>query len=160
MSEYENAKIYKIVSKNTDKCYVGSTCQELKERLRDHKHKFKIDGATTSKHILKFGNYEIVLIENYCCENVEELKTRERFYIESMNCVNKNIPGRTKKQYYQDTKEEILEYQKHYHQNNKATILERKKKKYNCQCGGKFTHGNRVSHQKTKKHMKYLESIN
>lgn len=156
MSEYENAKIYKIVSKNTDKCYVGSTCQELKDRLTGHISKFKRDSGTTSKHILKFGDYEIVLIENYCCENKAELETRERFYIESLNSVNKVIPGRSRKQHYQDNAAAI----KQYHQNNKATILERKKKKYNCQCGGKFTHGNRVSHQKTKKHMKYLESIN
>jgi len=160
MSKYQNAKIYKIVSPHTDKCYVGSTCKKLKSRLSNHIDDFKNDSSVTSKHILKFGDYEIVLIENYCCENKEELRNKERFYIQSLNCVNKNIPGRSRKQHYQDTKEEILEYQKHYHQNNKATILERKKKKYNCQCGGKFTYSNTIQHKKSKKHTKYLESMN
>ena len=97
MSKYQNAKVYKIVSPHTDKVYVGSTCATLKDRLAGHISKFKNDNDTTSKHVLIFGDYEIVLIENVSCENVKELETRERFYIESMNCVNKNIPGRSKK---------------------------------------------------------------
>ena len=175
MSEYQNAKIYKIVSKNTDKCYVGSTYTELKTRLSGHITNFKRDGSTTSKHIIKFGEYEIVLIENHSCKNVKELETRERFYIESMNCVNKNIPGRTdkqyrldnaaainerNKQYYQDNEMAIKERHKQYRLDNAATILEKKNKKYNCGCGGKYTHVNTLLHKKTKKHLKYLESIN
>ena len=31
--------------------------------------------------------------------------------------------------------------------------------KYNCDCGGKYTYGNKIIHSKTKKHLKYLESL-
>ena len=145
MSEYENGKVYKIVSPHTDKCYVGSTCQELKTRLSKHINDFKRDSYVTSKHIIKLGEYEIVLIENHSCENVKELETRERFYIESMNCVNVVKPGRSRKQHYLDNIEAIKKFQN---------------TKYNCECGGKYTYRNRTTHQKSKKHLKYLESIN
>ena len=160
MSKYQNAKVYKIVSKNTDKCYVGSTCQELKERLREHITNFKIDSATTSKHILKFGDYEIILIENYCCENKKELRNKERFYIESLNSVNKVIPGRTKKQYYQHNAAALKEYQKQYIEDNRANLNKYKNTKNTCMCGGKFTNSHRAAHKKTTKHIKYLESMN
>jgi hypothetical protein len=44
------------------------------------------------------------------------LKARERHYIESLECVNLFIPGRTKKEcdkaYYEKNKEEIAKKQK------------------------------------------------
>ena len=186
MSKYQNAKVYKIVSPHTDKCYVGSTCKKLKYRLSDHITDFKRDSTVTSKHILKFGDYEIVLIENHACETKAELETRERFYIESLNSVNKVIPGRSReewyqdnpgynkryqqdnataikeynKQRYQDNIEAIKQKKKQYRLDNATAINERQKKKYNCNCGGKFTRVHTLRHQKSKKHIKYLESIN
>ena len=35
--EFLQGKIYKITSTLTDKIYIGSTCKDLKERLKDHK---------------------------------------------------------------------------------------------------------------------------
>jgi len=145
MSKYQNGKIYKITSKNTEKVYVGSTCQELKTRLDGHIQNFKEDSGTSSKHVLIFGDYEIILIESHACENREELTSRERFYIESMNCVNVVKPGRSRKQHYLDNIEAIKKFQN---------------TKYNCECGGKYTYRNRATHQKRKKHLKYLESMN
>lgn len=34
-SDYNRGKIYKITFKKNDRCYIGSTCQELKDRLRE-----------------------------------------------------------------------------------------------------------------------------
>ena len=175
MTKYQNGKIYKIVSPHTEKVYVGSTCKTLKARLSNHISEFKIDSGITSRHVLQFGDYDIVLIENHSCENVKELETRERFYIESMNCVNKQIPGRTDKQWRLDNalylKEQNKEWRldnalylkeknKEWRLDNAAAIRERATKKYDCDCGGKFTHSNTVRHKKSKKHLKYLESIN
>lgn len=177
MSKYENGKIYKIVSKNTEQCYVGSTCATLKIRLGKHIQDFNRDSGVTSKHILKFGDYDIILIENHSCATREELENKERFYIESMNCVNKVIPGRSYKEWYQDNKESILEYQKDnataiseykkgWYQDNKEALKEAAKQyrqnfkeKYTCQCGGKFTHLNRGQHKKSKKHIKFINNI-
>lgn len=35
-SDYNKGKIYKITFVKNDRCYIGSTCQELKDRLREH----------------------------------------------------------------------------------------------------------------------------
>ena len=76
-----------------------------------------------------------------------------------MNCVNKYIPGRSRKEYDQDNALYINEKNKQYRQHNKEAIKERKNKKYDCECGGKFTDANTARHKKSKKHLKYLESI-
>lgn len=34
-SDYNRGKIYKITFKKNDRCYIGSTCQEFKDRLRE-----------------------------------------------------------------------------------------------------------------------------
>ncbi|RZJ99362.1 MAG: hypothetical protein EOO43_26645 [Flavobacterium sp.] len=38
------------------------------------------------------------------------MKARERFHIENNECVNNYIPGRTKREYYEDYKDELNEY--------------------------------------------------
>ena len=49
----------------------------------------------------KYGinNTDIILVESYPCENKNELHSRERYYIENNNCVNKIIPTRTSKEF-------------------------------------------------------------
>lgn len=49
----------------------------------------------TSFELLKYNDVEIVLIKEYPCKTKDQLLARKRFYIESLECVNKNIPGRT-----------------------------------------------------------------
>ncbi len=62
--------------------------------------------AVTSFKILETGNYDIVLIENYSCDNKDQLlATRERYKIETLDCVNKVIPKRTGKEYEQDNRD-------------------------------------------------------
>ena len=90
--DYKNGKIYKIVSDNANKIYIGSTTQKLCKRIGEHRSNYKHfqEGKTnfvTSLEIIKLGNYCIVLIENFPCDNKEQLHARERYYIE----LNKNI---------------------------------------------------------------------
>jgi hypothetical protein len=49
----------------------------------------------TSFKILKHGNYQIQLVENYPCKNSKELHAREKYWIEKTNCIDKNIPTQT-----------------------------------------------------------------
>ena len=84
---------------------------------------------------------------------------RERFHIENSNCVNKIVPGRTTKEYHQANKEKILEYNKEYNKANKERISEQAKQKINCSCGSVVRKDNIKNHQRTKKHIKYLESL-
>ena len=94
---YEKARIYKIVDNTNQNIYIGSTCKTLAQRLGQHRADYKrflngIRNNVTSYDILKNGDYNIYLIEEFSCENIEQLRARERFYIESLKCVNKNIP--------------------------------------------------------------------
>ena len=72
----------------------------------------------------------IELIINYPCSSIDELNRVEGKYIRSVDCVNKNIPGRTPKEYREDNKEKIKEKDKKYYQANKEKIKEKYKKYY------------------------------
>ena len=72
INKYENGKIYKICSFQTDEVYIGSTTKKyLRQRLNQHKtdyKKFK-EGRTqnqiTSFKILEYDDADIILLENY-----------------------------------------------------------------------------------------------
>ena len=123
--DYTLGKIYKIVDNTNDNIYIGSTCQNtLAQRLSTHVQdykKFLNDkyNYTTSFDIIKNQNYEILLLEIYPCNSKDQLHAREARYIRSLDCVNKYIPGRTKKEYVEDNKEKIKEDNKNYRENNK-----------------------------------------
>tara|TARA_R110002153_G_scaffold273139_1_gene443171 strand:+ start:5613 stop:6371 length:759 start_codon:yes stop_codon:yes gene_type:complete len=128
MVNYSNGKIYKIWSVQTDEIYVGSTTQALAMRLAKHRSKHKIynqrqaGSRITSFKILDYGDAKIELIENFKCSSREELMAREGYYIRKLNCVNKRIMGRTKKQYSIDNKEKIKQYRKQHYEDNKEKI--------------------------------------
>jgi hypothetical protein len=140
MVNYNNGKIYKIVCNTTGLVYIGSTTKnKLCERLTQHKSRFKKynegDNIKYSSFlVLENNNYNIILIENYKCNNKDELTARERYYIEKIECVNSVIPGRTRKErdnlkvnkikksisdkkYYEKNKIKIRESGKDYRKN-------------------------------------------
>lgn len=125
MSDYSQGKIYMLTSKQTPKVYIGSTKLTLKERLSTHICQYKDwlkekSNYITSFEILQYDDYEIHLIEDYPCETRKELKLKEGEYQRMMDCVNKNIAGRTNKEWVIDNKE----YWKEYRKNNKKHLNE------------------------------------
>ena len=87
-------------------------------------------------------------------------------YIRELNCVNKVICGRTRKEHYLDNKEHIKQYYddnkerfKQYYDTNKDKVSERQNQMYNCECGGKYTHVHKLRHFKTILHCQYIESL-
>ena len=104
---YANTKIYKIVCNKTGKVYIGSTTKKyLSDRLAGHRRDYeayllKEKGFITSFYILENNDYEIVLIENFPCQDKNEKNARERNYIENIECVNKQHPGRSKAEWYE-----------------------------------------------------------
>ena len=120
--KFKNGKVYKIIDKTNGNVYIGSTCQTLSQRLTQHKANYKqylkgnTGNNTTSFEILKNNNYEIVLLEN--CNNItskDELHNRERYYIDSLECVNKCRPG-----VFNELGKE--QYKKHWVENNKDKL--------------------------------------
>ncbi len=112
MVKYENGKIYKIIDNTTDNIYIGSTCEKLCRRLQKHKSSYNCylnpnvkQGYMRSFDILKNNDYKIILIEDYPCENKEQLLSREQYYIDTLNCINHNNPIHNKKDYYKQYSE-------------------------------------------------------
>ena len=118
---YKNGKIYKLFSYDNDLVYIGSTTQALSKRLGEHKS----SGNKACSKILfeNSSNVKIELIEQIECDNIEQLRRLEGEHIRRLDCVNKRIPGRTKKEYRENNKAQIKEYQKEYqkewYENNK-----------------------------------------
>ena len=162
--DYQQGKIYKIINHELPNLiYYGSTTRTLNNRFSRHKNKYN---NCSSKIMFSVGTPEIILLEEYPCETKQELEERERYYIEGNECVNHYIPCRTKKEYYednkeklneqskqykQDNKEQLVEYFKQYRQDNKQTLNE----KFECECGGQYTHKHITTHFKTKKHIAF-----
>ena len=153
MVNYQNAKIYKLICSETNKIYIGSTTVSL--HRRKSKHKAPCNECTCKDFI----NPEIYLIENYPCNNKEELHSKEREYIESIDCVNLKIPYRTKKEYQEiykeyrkNNKENNKKYYKEYYENNKEELKKKAREKYICECGGKYNRSDKSRHLRTKKH--------
>tara|TARA_R110000764_G_scaffold22159_1_gene55534 strand:+ start:144 stop:731 length:588 start_codon:yes stop_codon:yes gene_type:complete len=187
IADYGNSIIYKICCNDieiTDE-YVGSTGNFTH---RKKCHKSSCNNSNGEKYNLKvyrfirehggFQNWSMIEMERYNAIDEMDLKKRERYYIELLkSSLNSAIPTRTYKEYnddnkenhkryYQDNKEKIKQYlqdnketiklqKRQYQQDNKEKI----KQKFNCGCGGKYTHTNKTIHEKTSKHQKYINQL-
>jgi hypothetical protein len=189
MVDYTKSKIYKITCNITGLTYYGSTVNPISKRVNHHRCIFRTGNSEcTSKQVLIGGDYDYSLVEEFSCENKDQLHKRERFYIENNDCVNKQIPSRTLKEYYKQNKDrikaknkeywdqnrnELLEtvkkyYKKNkdkfqhkskeYYEENKDRILVNQKTKVTCECGSVVNKSSLVRHKRTKKHQAYLES--
>ena len=139
MPNYSLTKIYKIESHLGDKIYIGSTSKQyLSQRLQQHKNSYKrwkngkYNKITSFELFDEYGpeNCSIVLIEEYPCNCKDAKNAREGHFIRELECVNKVIPARTRKQRDIDKKEIITEQHKKYYEANKEKILKQMKEKY------------------------------
>ena len=86
MPDYQQGKIYKIISPHTDKIYIGSTTKQyLSQRLAKHKSGFKAwklgkENKVNSYDLIELGDVEIILLETYPCNSKDELISRERHW--------------------------------------------------------------------------------
>jgi hypothetical protein len=136
MPDYSLGKIYAITSGGS--VYVGSTAEPtLARRLANHRGGFNAwkkgkAGFSSAYPLIETNDYSISLLELCPCTSKDELTARERHYVQTINCVNRNIPGRTQQEYYQDNHDLILQKKKTfdqarkdqkraYYQANKAT---------------------------------------
>ena len=102
--DYKNGKIYQILNIINDDVYVGSTTQPLCKRLFKHKSDTKVRDGNIHKLIRELGEdkFYIELIESYPCNNREELRAREGYYIRERGSLNKAIAGRTRQEWFED----------------------------------------------------------
>jgi hypothetical protein len=192
MVDYSLAKIYKIVcDEEPELIYFGSTCERLSNRMGAHRSAYRRylngDGKFVSSFkILKHESANIVLVEKFPCESKDALHARERFWIESTACVNKNIPGsygvgtrEYHKKYYARNTEKIKNYQAEYRKKRaekeknvggeeKKNLEEKAKKakersqayacgKMVCGCGVTHIRSGKTNHLRSAKHKKNME---
>ena len=117
-NKYNNSFIYTIRSPHTDKFYIGSTTQILCKRFANHKSDYSSyvnnkKNYITSFKIIELGDSYIELLEQINCDSKIHLEMREGELIRIHKdlCINKNIVGRTQKQYYADNVDKIKQYQ-------------------------------------------------
>jgi len=136
LADYNKTVIYKIQCKdvNITDIYIGhTTCYYQRYRL----HKSNCNNETSKSYNSKiykiirenggWENWNMIIIEKYPCNNINEARDRERFWIEKeCSTLNVSIPNRSKKEYDQIYRiihrEEISEKSKEYRENNKDKI--------------------------------------
>jgi len=141
MPKYENGVIYKLCHCNdleNENIYIGSTTNF---RSRKYQHKTSCNNEKDKKYnrlVYQFirnnggwSEWKMIPIEKYPCNGKEELEIRENYHIQLLKSkLNKQIPTRTRKEYYESNKEIFAEKAKQYRQNNKKKIAEKKKESY------------------------------
>ena len=174
----KNYSFYKIINVINDiaLCSVGSTAN-FKERVRAHRK--SCNNKNHSNYNLKL--YNIIREHGGWCEfkmieigTAQQLTKREAEKIEenyrvdlkaNMNtrkCYGAETKKEYSKQYYIDNADKKKQYladnldkRKEYYINNADKL----KKKFNCECGGKYIYKNMAQHRKTKKHQKFINNI-
>jgi len=160
MPNYQNSKIYIIRSNSTQTVYVGSTVRKLSERMSCHRTRYKGKRDTSSSELIKHGDAYIELIEAYPCNSKEELLRREGEVMRATeNTVNKNVAGRTKKQWREENKIEIKQYRVDHKAEIDVQQKQYKGKIIRCECGIELTRGNIPRHKKSKSHKTEMEIL-
>jgi hypothetical protein len=147
--KYQKSKIYKVIDSTYSEFYIGSTIQHhLCNRMASHRANYKYwrDGKYANCSVFrlfdKYGleNCKIELLELYPCDNMDELRQREGYWIKREPCINKRIAGRSDLEYSCDMRE------KH-------------KEKITCSvCSSCFRKTDKARHEKTQRHLTALEN--
>lgn len=175
-TKYKKGKLYKLVNDEDGEVYVGATTRPLSTRFRQHRNDSK---RYTKQHVyvhlnnIGWDKIHIVLIENFPCCSIYELKSRERYWIEQLKpTLNSVIPTRTHKESYshrlQYNKEQVLAqrrkdrrlYRERHREKYRALARENAKirtAKIICKCGSVVSRGQMNAHCKTKLHRKRLQ---
>ena len=137
MVKYSNGKIYQICCKDIDvkDIYVGSTTN-LNRRRNEHKSCCNNEGVVQyNRYVYQFirahgnwGNWDVVMVEEYEATSILDLHKRERYWVEELGAtLNKNMPSRDKKEWYNVNKVSIAKKGKEWYNVNKVAISEKKK---------------------------------
>lgn len=121
MVQYQDGKIYKIVNDVNDEIYVGSTCRTLCKRMDAHRMAASYNPCGklhTLMNELGYDHFNIVLIEEFPCDNRGELLVREEFYRISLGATLNSFccyAGLTRKEYNKKHRKDNQEYYTEIH---------------------------------------------
>jgi hypothetical protein len=135
INKYQNGKIYRIWSLETDDIYVGSTVDMLHKRMYKHRNDAKKGRTNMKIHLemqrIGIDSFKIELIENYPCQTIQELHMREGHWIRTLTpSLNQLIAGRTRKEWVDVNKDNLIQKRKERWLINNVKYLARKKLYY------------------------------
>lgn len=184
--DYSKTIMYRIICKNPEikECYVGSTT-DFKSRKQRHKYDCNYETCKCYNYNVyqfirangNWDNWDILEIEKYKATDKADSLKRERYWLEFYKAtLNACIPSRTHKEYqkvwynnnkeriitkvqdnYTKNKEQKLEYHKKYYEENIVEIKLKNKEQITCKCGSIFSKTNKSCHEKTNKHIQFIE---
>ena len=155
--------IYKIYNPDCDYVYVGST-RNISVRKKCHKSncnnvnnpKYNYKVYKTIRENDGWENWYMIPIE--VMDNVTKLNAEMREDVYRMN-LNATMNSQRATRGDITIQEYNKKYYKQYRIDNKETLSAKATQKYDCECGGKYTHKHKAEHIKTKKHQAYVLSL-
>ena len=167
---YQNTVIYKIVCNDLAivDCYVGHTTEFTK---RKHAHKNGCENPNNTRYSIKiyqtirdnggWGNFTMVVIENFPCNDGNEARARERHWYEELSAtMNTTTPNRDKpeymREYYRENKVVMRGKHQQYYYQIKPQLQQ---VKLHCECGSVICKYEIGRHKKTIKHQNYLAEL-
>ena len=135
--------IYQLVSSHSQKVYVGKSTETPSQRMSKHRCDYRrwLEGKhhyNSSYELLKYTDCSMVVLEHGVPDHL--LAEREAYWHSRYDCVNRCVPNRSHKEWYQANKDKVRRQQN---------------QKYNCQCGGRYTQQNKTTHNRSKKHREW-----
>jgi hypothetical protein len=131
---YKRGKIYTIrCLTDNNLIYVGSTINMLAKRFDKHKRDCKIGKKYSLYNYINDDDWSawyIELYESFECNNRMELERREGEVIREIGTINKNIAGRTHKEYYDEWYKKNTEREKARTKKYREEHIDKVKKNY------------------------------
>jgi hypothetical protein len=152
--------IYKIY--NDDMAYIGSTVN-FKQRMDNHKSSCYNKNKKSYNYFIYqyirqnggWDEFEKEII--HTCDVADETEQRmvEQEWINKNECkMNMCKSYRTEEERKEQGKKDC----KKYYEVNKKKIKERQNQKTTCECGSTYTKRSKTRHERTKKHIQFIES--
>ena len=165
---FQNTIMYKLVCSdlNITDLYVGSTTNFTK-RKNCHKSDCYNEGRINyGFKVYRFiranggwGNWSMVEIEKFTCNDSNEAHKRERFWVESLNAtLNRQMPSRNRQDSGLHYRQQNKVSESIRHKNYKIANREHLREQFSCECGGHYAFENKYTHVKSQIHLAYVEN--
>jgi len=130
----------------TDKEYDVQYYQEHQEEIKARAKEYYEENKEHIAHDQKIWN--------------ENNKEKMQEYFKSYHLKNKEQRNESQRIRNLDNKDKKADYDEEYRAKNKARIHERITRKFTCECGIELSVCNRNAHNKSQKHIKFIEQKN
>ena len=149
-------ELYYTYIRTLNCCACNKDFKNSLDRCLDHDHETGLLRAIVCQNYNKNDSYikypngydKKKVKKEYLEQNKEQIREKKKkFYEENKEKINK-----VKKKYYEINKEKLNKQNKEYREVNKEKL----NKKYECECGGKYTHRHKHHHLKTIKHIAWF----